>query len=344
MSDIQVPAWGSEESIRKERHVARFLEREYRNLMERPISIEEIGVSAKTGLMWEKTEELVGTHYDERVEFFESFLDRRFMAYSMAYYSDDSEKVLSSAMSLEEAQEKKFDLICQRIGLQGNEKILNVGCGFGSFERYVLKKYSGVEVTSITPSRVQASYIRECVNNTKCGIDGKRIRLIEDEFSGIDVQQLGAAYYDVVLSIGLLEHVRNMEILNEKISMLLRPGGYSFHHYIVSRMPIPQFLEPDKTLIGSYFPGGRIWPIDEFPKHDRHLAFVEQWFINGLNYWKTLDEWHRRFWEKIQLLQEHMSVEKIRYWNDYFLLCKACFLPFSGEVFGNAHYLFQKPS
>ncbi len=62
----------------------------------------------------------------------------------MAYFGDDRDEVMNSALSLEEAQTKKFQLICDRIGIQGDEKILNIGCGFGSFERYILQRFPHV--------------------------------------------------------------------------------------------------------------------------------------------------------------------------------------------------------
>jgi len=62
-----------------------------------------------------------------------------------------------------------------------------------------------------------------------------------------------------------------------------------------------------------------------------------------MNYWKTLDEWHRKFWENIESIGDSLSDKDTRYWNDYFILCKACFRPLQGEVFGNGHYLFRKP-
>ena len=112
----------------------------------------------------------------------------------------------------------------------------------------------------------------------------------------------------------------------------------------MSQFVIPQFLDAEKTMIGDYFPGGRIWPINEFLSHDQHLQPVQHWFINGLNYWRTIDEWHQRYWNNIHQLEAHLSLQKIDHWNKYFMLCKACFAPFNGEVYGNAHYLFKKTS
>jgi len=343
LESLNIPAWGSEEALRKEEHVARFLEREYRAAAEKPISLDELGISASMGEMWEETEELIETHYDERIEFFDSFLDSSYRAYSMAFYGKDRKEVLDSTFSLEEAQANKFRLICDRIGIRGDEKILNIGCGFGSFERYLLENYPDVHVTGITPSKVQTAYLQQCLGDPGCILQQENFSLIRNNFSLIREDDLEPGSFDLIVSIGLLEHVRNMDGFNNKVFELLKPNGKSFHHFIVSKLPLQQLLDSKETLIGDYFPGGRVWPFDEFIRHSGHLQLEGQWFVNGSNYWKTLDEWHHRFWENIDSLSEHLDSARINYWNDYFILCKACFLPEDGSFIGNGHYLFRKP-
>ena len=96
-------------------------------------------------------------------------------------------------------------------------------------------------------------------------------------------------------------------------------------------------------MMADYFPGGHIWPYAEMMRHDRHLAPLASWFINGMNYWKTLDVWHRRYWMAIETLYPSvLTLEQVDYWNRYFCLCKAMFIPDQGRSYGNAHYLFGK--
>ena len=339
---MSIPEWGSKEARKKEAHVARFLEREYQAAKKSEVDLEYLGVSASSGPMWEETKELIETHYDEQIEFFDSFLDNKYRAYSMAYYGETSEEIVSKNITLEQAQKNKFDLICDRIGIKGNERILNIGCGFGSFECYLLERFPELSIIGITPSNVQIEYINKCINNDDHVFGSGGFSVVQGDFASLSERVLQEESFDLVVSIGLLEQVKNMDSLNKKIGKLLKPGGKAFHHFIVSKIPIPQFLDANETLIGSYFPGGRIWPYKEFSRHNDYLEFQESWFINGMNYWKTLDEWHRRFWENREVLMEKLGEERINYWNDYFILCKACFLPENGELFGNGHYLFSK--
>ena len=340
---MKIPAWGSEEALRKEEHVARFLTREYQSLVDKPITIDKIDFCPSSGELSEQTADLMDTHYDEKMEFFRSFLDDHYRAYTMAYYGETSEFVKESDITLEEAQRKKFQLICERIGIEGNERILNIGCGFGSFEQYLFENYTNIEVVGVTPSIVQVNFLHECMDDSEHLFHGERFAVIHKDLESLDDKDIRSSSFDVVISIGLTCAIKNLEQLHDKVFRYLRPGGKAFHHLIASKPVIPQFLNPSQSLIGAYFPGGRIWPFDELPRHAKNLEFINSWFINGMNYWKTLDEWHRRFWSNVDKLQNHLPIERLQFWNDYFILCKACFRPLQGEVFGNGHYLFRKP-
>ena len=343
LESLNIPAWGSEEALRKEEHLSRFMEREYISLMEEAVSISDLAVDPTAGSLTEQTESLMQEHYDKELFLFKNFLDDRYMAYTMAYYGSDANAVGQCHLSIEEAQAEKFRLICERIGIVGNERILNIGCGFGSFERYLLENYNGIEVVGITPSHVQANYIRECMNESSHVFHSGNFTLVESTFEALDQKNISKGCFDIVTSIGLLEAIRNLQLFNAMVSECLRPGGKAFHHAIVSKMVLPQTLNAEKTIIGTYFPGGRVWPLNELSLHTGMLNFEQSWFVNGMNYWKTLDEWHCKFWENISDLQKKLSGKEISYWNDYFILCKACFRPLSGTAFGNGHYLFRKP-
>jgi len=341
LESLNIPAWGSEEALRKEEHVARFLEREYASFQDRPVSLNDLGIDPSVGPMSSQTEDLMETHYDQELKLFRGFLDSVFLAYTMAYYGREAEEVKNNRCSLEDAQEAKFKLICQRIGICGDERILNVGCGFGAFERYLLEQFPNIEVVGITPSKVQVEFIEECMSDPDHVFSKGNFRVLLADFQSFD--PLGAEIFDVVTTVGLIEAIRNVDALNKKIDMHLKPGGKAFHHLIVSKLVVPQFLDSEKSLIGKYFPGGIVWPFEEISKYPGPMHFAQSWFINGMNYWKTLDEWHNNFWKNTDSLRDRLSEEDIAYWNDYFILCKACFRPLSGTAFGNGHYLFRKP-
>ncbi len=335
---------GSDELANHERHLTRFFEREYKRLSENPVSLESLGISTDQGPMMEDTEALMDSHYDERPEFFASFLDSRYQAYSMAYYGDTPDIIRTSTASLEEAQRAKFALIAERAKIEGHERILNIGCGFGSLETYLLQEFPNLEIVGITPSAIQIEHLRQRMKDSLDSLGSGRFTLVEETFEQLSDESIISDKFDLVISIGTLEHSLNMRAILTRISSLLKPKGRTFHHFITSELSIPQFLDPTKTRIGIYFPGGRVWPHDEFSRHTDHFDLERSWFVNGLNYWRTLDEWHRRYWENIPSLYKSVfDTTAIAHWNEYFSLCKAVFAPMEGNFYGNSHYLFRKP-
>ncbi len=342
--DPKLQPFGSDALKLTEKRLNRFFTREYQEQLVNPEKLSDKLIQiASHGPMWETTSHLMAQHYDASEAFFRSFLDSEFLAYSMAFYSEIGATAATIEISLEEAQRNKFKTICKRAGLQGDEQILNIGCGFGSFERYLIENYPQLQITSITASTTQSSYINEARDNPAHPLSSKRFKLITGDFADLTEKMLGIESFDMVFSIGVLEHARNLAELFKKIAILTKPGGYAFHHLIVSRIPIPRFLNPEKTLIGDYFPGGRIWPYDLIAKQESGFSLEQGWFVNGMNYWRTLDQWHERFWNNMDnVSQDELSTDDIQYWNDYFSLCKACFAPMEGEVFGNGQFLFRK--
>jgi cyclopropane-fatty-acyl-phospholipid synthase len=293
--------------------------------------------------MMEETEALMEYHYDERLEFFTSFLDKTYRAYSMAYYGETPEEILNSTATLEDAQHAKFSLIAERGQITGNERILNIGCGFGSLETYLLTEYPDLDITGITPSKVQAEYLRDRMKDNADPLGKGGFSIIQGSFDQIQSHLQRNRKFDLVISIGTMEHAHNLIKVLDTIETLLLPGGLSFHHFITSKISIPNFLDPTRSRIGTYFPGGKIWPHDIFPTQGKENTLEGKWFINGLNYWRTLEEWHRRYWANLEHL--HGSVfdtTAIAHWNEYFSLCKVVFAPMDGTFYGNSQYLFRK--
>ncbi len=341
LADAGIFGPGSEELALYESRLTRYFEREYQRLEAEPVSLDDLGISTAEGPIMEETEALMDSHYDEKPEFFASFLDKKYQAYSMAWYGHTPTAIRNSTASLEHAQQAKFALIAERAEIKGDERIFNIGCGFGSLETYLLEHYPNLEITGITPSKVQVAYLRQRMQDPADPLGSGRFRLIEGVFDKAPLNLLGNDY-GLVISVAVFEQVLNMHAVLERIAKILPKNGRTFHHYITSKHAIPQFLDPTKTKIGLYFPGGRVWPHNEFARHTEHFDLAGHWFVNGLNYWRTLDEWHRRFWDNLPgLYGPVFDTDAIAHWNNYFSLCKAVFAPQDGNFYGNSHYLFK---
>jgi cyclopropane-fatty-acyl-phospholipid synthase len=336
--------YGSKELENYEKRLSRYFSREYTRYLTQQKASSCKQIVTDDGPMVLQTQDLMELHYDKQLPLFKSFLDRHYMAYTMAYYGEEPKQIIASRLSLETAQRQKFKLICQRADLSGDEHILNLGCGFGSFETYLFETYPDIKVTSLTSSEVQAAYLQNCIEDPRHPIKRGQCQLHRSVFGSGREEGLVDGSYDVVFAIGLFEHINNLHTAFERISKLLAPTGRCFLHLIVSIPSFPQYQDSRDTLIGKYFPGGRIWPFGILNTENDFFCLEGSWYLNGMNYWKTLDEWHRRYWEHIpELYGNPLDTDAIRHWNDYFILCKVVlFAPLNGTVYGNGHYLFRK--
>ena len=123
-------------------------------------------------------------HYDLGNDLYQAMLDKR-LAYTCGYWKD--------AKNLDEAQEAKLDLVCRKIGARPGMKILELGCGWGSFAKYAAEKY-GVSVLGVTVSKEQVALGMELCKGLPVELRLQDYREVEGTF-------------DAVISIGVMEHV-----------------------------------------------------------------------------------------------------------------------------------------
>ena len=147
----------SNECSQQEQSLSRYFEKEYKHYLKDPVSLQSIGISSELGPIMEETDDLMQQHYDENIDLFNGFLDTSYHAYTMAYYGENGD----SDITLEQAQYDKFQLFVERAQIKGDENILNIGCGFGSLETFLLKEYPDIKITGITPSQTQIRYLQE---------------------------------------------------------------------------------------------------------------------------------------------------------------------------------------
>lgn len=337
--------YGSAELLKFERHMMRYFSREYQRWRGNQKHPEHYGVSSFKGKIVDDDTHMASIdHYNKELKIYQAFLDAEYMCYTMGYYdATDESPVINNDISLSHAQTKKFDLIIERAEIRDGQNILDLGCGFGGFAKYLLNIFPNIRLTAVNPCKAQTEYIRKIMIASDVSFYRDRFTLIEKYFDQHIICDLKKKEFDRIVSVGALEHFSNLDLLFEQQDQLLSLGGKCFHHLIVSANTIPTFLNAESTLMAVYFPGGHIWPYSELKRHSTHLRVANSWFNNGLNYWKTLDEWHKRFWEAIDMLYpEILSVSDVRIWNEYFVLCKSMFYPDQGRSYGVGQYLYEK--
>jgi cyclopropane-fatty-acyl-phospholipid synthase len=176
----------------------------------------------------------IEAHYDISNNFYALFLDTKYRFYTCADFSSDQ-------TTLEEAQEQKAAYILSLLNLHGNEKILDLGCGWGGMLRFLQDAGHQGELTGFTLSKEQLSYARKDL-----GLNVSLTNFITDPFEN--------APYDRIFSIGALEHVRPKEIqsLYHKIYQALIPGGLTVHQFFsLDRELYPASM----IMLQLFFPG-----------------------------------------------------------------------------------------
>ncbi len=336
-------AYGSPEIRKFEKQMERYFAREYKRWEGNHKNPETYGVSSfEGGIAAVDTKiESIEACYDRDMKLYRQFLDRDFLAYTTGYYNATEDKDVDD-ISCSDAQRNKYELLINRVGLEDGHNVLDLGCGFGGLSRYILSKFPNVTITGINPSPVQTTYIRNELMAGENDFDENRFTLINKYLEDVTEEELPGKSFDRVIMVGMFEHVTNIDEVYRHVARVIKPGGKCISHYIVSKDTIPQFLDAGDTLIGHYFPGGHIWPITEGARHNTHLKFVENWFINGKNYFQTLEDWHRQFWEGIdELYPSVVNAEEVEDWNKYFVLCKAMFPPENGTKYGVGQFLYE---
>ena len=183
-------------------------------------------------------------HYDVSNEFYRLVLGPS-MVYSCAYFD-------SAADTLEQAQDRKLDVVCRKLRLAAGESLLDVGCGWGSLVLHAAANY-GVRAVGVTLSEPQAELARERIRDAglaeRCEI---RVQ---------DYREVSDGPYDKVASIGMYEHVgaSRLDRYMGRLRRLVRPGGLVLNHGIVRLAPRPG---PRDGFIRRYvFPDGELHPV-----------------------------------------------------------------------------------
>jgi cyclopropane-fatty-acyl-phospholipid synthase len=249
----------------------------------------------------ERDARAVRHHYDVSNEFFALLLDES-MTYSCAFFSP-------GAQTLEEAQETKLELVCTKLDLQPGQRVLDIGCGWGSFAIHAAERH-GVSVVGITLSEPQASLARKHV--AERGLSD-RIEIRVQDYRALDDEP-----FDAVASIGMVEHVgsRQIDVYARQLARLVRPGGLVLNHGIARlRMGDPE---------AGAFTQRYVFP-DGAPLHLSRIqlalerAGLETHHVEGFrsDYAETLRHWARNLDDNLQEATRLAGEERVRVWRLY---------------------------
>jgi cyclopropane-fatty-acyl-phospholipid synthase len=277
-------------------------------------------------------------HYELPSAFFERVLGPH-LKYSSCYYRNSDE-------SLGEAESHMLELTAERAQLKDGDRILELGCGWGSLSLWMAEHFPHSQITVVSNSRTQKRFI----DSRAAQLGFKNLEVITN-----DVNRLSFApgvLFDRVVSVEMFEHMRNYETLMQRISSWLKPAGTLFVHIFTHKTYAYPFEVRDSTdFMAKYFFTGGIMPSDDLLLYfQNHLTLADHWQVDGRHYSQTSEHWlqnmdkHRAEIEPI--FAHTYGEDQVRrwwvYWRVFFMSCAELWGYAGGREWLVSHYLFNK--
>ena len=240
------------------------------------------------------------------------------------------------AVNLDQSHVHMIDDMIEKLEIQDGDNILDFGCGWGCVPNYILSRFPNCTFTGLNLSHQQCEYMRKKMQDPKSHLSSGRFKLVEGDLNETEFDE----QFDKILSVGVFCHVGNVTESFRKLASFLKPGGKFFLHIISVRTP----NNISSAFTHKYiFPHGRYWSFDSIPAFDRDFRTVDRWYLNGMNYSRTLAQWLENFdnsYPDVKGLDYGIDPAKFRrIWRFYLMWFVANFASCDGEINGNAQYL-----
>ena len=258
-----------------------------------------------------KTREDVGFHYNLGNDLFVAMLGEKTMGYSCAYWK--------KAKNLDQAQTDKYELACRKLKLKPGMKVLEIGCGWGNFAKYMAVNYK-VKVTAIALAKEQIQYAKENNSHKNITFELKDYRDLSGQF-------------DRIVSFEMIEHVgpKNHKTFMKKANSCLNDDGFM----LIQAISISETVLKNEPWIDKYlFPGSVPLSAKQFCDASEGLFYVLDWHDFTKDYSKTIKCWLENFDKAWPQLQPKYGDRFYRYWKWYLTCCPATALAMT-------HHLWQ---
>ena len=215
-------------------------------------------------------------HYELPAPFFEWLLGPR-LKYSCCYWREGE-------TNLAQAEEAMLELTAERADLAEGQDILDLGCGWGSLALWAAERYPSSRVVAVSNSHVQRHFIEERAARSGLG----NVEAVTAKVGSFEPRER----FDRVVSVEMLEHVRNHKVLMGRLATWLRPEGRLFVHVFCHRRHLYAFDPDDGGWMSRYFFSGGVMPSwDYLARYQDGLSLLDRWKVDGQHYAKTLRVW-----------------------------------------------------
>lgn len=274
-------------------------------------------------------------HYEVPAAFYQMVLGSR-LKYSSGYWGQ-------GVRTLTEAEEAMLALSCERAQLADGQRILELGCGWGSLSLWMAEKYPRASITAVSNSASQKAFI----DQTAAARGLHNLRVITADAATFEPDDK----YDRVVSVEMFEHMRNHRELMHRIHGWLVPGGKLFVHIFCHRNAFYPFeIEGEENWMGRMFFTGGVMPSFDLLERSQDWYEVEgSWRVNGVHYSRSLEAWldnadARRDEILPVLARTYGEAEAdiwLQRWRMFFMACSELFRYRNGEEWFVGHYLFK---
>ncbi len=254
-----------------------------------------------------KSKKNVSHHYDISEKLYDLFLDEK-RQYSCAYFKDENK-------TINEAQNDKIEHIIKKLNIKPNQKVLDIGSGWGSLAIEIAKKTSS-HVVGITLSENQLEYSKKKVKELNLGN--------QVDFKLIDYRQINEKF-DRIVSVGMFEHVgrKYYQKFFNQVSKLLNEDGAALIHTIGS---VNSPRDPQPWINKYIFPGGYTPSLSEIARPIENSGLIlTDLEVLRMHYAHTLRHWKERFLLKKDQVLEMFDERFMRMWEFYLASCEMAF-------------------
>lgn len=262
----------------------------------------------------QRSHRVAHVHYDLDNELYRHMLGSS-MSYTCAYWKQ--------ANTLDQAQQNKYHLICRKLNLKAGDKVLELGCGWGTFAKFAATHYD-CELVSVNISKQQVTYAKEICK-------GLPIEVYLCDYRDMNVYNPNHIQFDKIVSIGMCEHVgfKNYKTLMKIANANIKNHGLFLLHTIGAN----RFSAQCEPWLGKYiFPGGVVPSIWGLGKAMENEFIMEDWHNFGNYYDHTLMAWHQNFSTYWDLLKERFDNRFYRMWVYYLLSSAGAFRARSSQL------------